>query len=175
MYFIGDKKSAIKEVQRYLTYIAEYYEKMPYTQIDGIYSEETKAAVEFFQKEKKIEITGYVNDETFQLIASEYNQSQIRKQSEKDTFNDITYPLKRGDANESVVILNSLIRQLSKYYDIPSVPFFDVYNDDTANSVKLMQKIFGFAENGVADIKLLTRMMIELKTRKNFSKEYKST
>jgi hypothetical protein len=174
MYFVDDKKSAIKEVQRYLVYIAETYNEMPYTQIDGIYSEETKAAVEFFQESKEIEVTGYVNEETFRLIVAEYSEIKNHNQSINGIANDELYPLKRGDAGESVKRLNSLIGELSEYYDIPILHSGEGYTEDTVASVKLMQKIFGFSESGETDIDLLSRIVTELNARENFKKAYKT-
>ena len=65
MYTQNDTASAVRQVQEYL-YEIHLYEKLPLQPpIDGIYGQETQAAVTLFQKSKGITPTGIVDLITF--------------------------------------------------------------------------------------------------------------
>jgi hypothetical protein len=173
MYLISDTKAAIREVQIYLTYLADSLSEMPYTQIDGIYGDDTKAAVEFFQKEEGITENGKVDYETYVRLVKRYNDRQKASNDMKNTVNNEVYPLKRGDVGENVLRLNSLIFELSEYFDIPNVPRGEGYGEKTVDSIMILQRILGFEITGETDIALERRLEDELKRREKFTKAYK--
>ena len=174
MYLISDNRAAIREIQIYLTYIANSLPGMPYTSIDGIYSDATKAAVAYFQEFEKIDITGMVDVKTFRILYERYNALIGISEEIKNVINDEIYPLKRGDVNENVRRLNSLTVELSKYFDIPNLSYGDGYDENTVSAVKLLQKTFGLFESGETDTSLEKRIFEELKHRENFEKFYKN-
>jgi peptidoglycan hydrolase-like protein with peptidoglycan-binding domain len=173
MYFINDTKAAIKEIQIYLTYLADLIPDMPYTPIDGVYGDDTRSAVAFFQKNEGIVDNGTVNYETYVRLVNCYNERFKAYNEIKNTVNSDAYPLKRGDVGENVLRLNSMVKELSEYFDIPNLPHGDGYGQETVDSIMLFQRILGFEITGETDIPLERRLENELKNRENYTKAYK--
>ena len=83
MYRLGDKRAAIREIQKYLHFISDRItNEVPRIAIDGIYGNESKEAVMAFQEYKGIAKTGEVDYETFNLLYSEYLKAKLKYQRE---------------------------------------------------------------------------------------------
>lgn len=72
IYRIDREVEAIREVQRYLRAVSYLHETIPHVGIDGIYGEETKAAVRAFQLLFSIRETGVADMETFGRLYEEF-------------------------------------------------------------------------------------------------------
>ena len=68
IYRIDRGEEPIAEVQRYLRALSYLYSEIPHVGIDGIYGEETRAAVRAFQVLFSLSQTGVVDDETFSAL-----------------------------------------------------------------------------------------------------------
>ena len=168
MYNQSDKEAAIREIQRYLYTISQIEKTIPYLAIDGIFGDETKNAVREFQRLKRLPETGSVDNTTFDALYKDYvNILEARNQTNK-IFNISLYPLNRGDSGSNVSIINSLISDLAKYYDIPNVPSGDFFNEDTENAIRSLERIFLFNESGSVSYPFEIRMKNELKFREKF-------
>ena len=168
MYNIKDKAAAIREVQRFLLVISQENDYLNHITVDGIYGEETKAAIYSFQSRNNIPATGITNKETFDMLYRKYTEYIKLKESEYQVFDKNKFPLKRGSSGNDVSTLNTMLRELSLYYKDLSSTYGDYFSAETEESVKLMQKYFLMDENGEVNIKTFNRIKEETEARKNF-------
>ena len=174
MYFIDDKKSAVKEVQRYLNGISIQYEDMPRAAIDGFYGKETEESVRYFQGQLRYEENGNVDAETFAGLLLEYRRISQKNEQIKNVINADTYPLAIGDSGDHVAKLNATLSALSSFYDIPNTPCGDFFGKSSEEAVKIMQRVLGEDINGTVSIELYLRLIDELLIRENFANAYKN-
>lgn len=164
MYELLDKKSAIKEIQRFLRVISDRVNpNIPRVSIDGIYGQETFEAVSVFQEIYGLAKTGTVDRETFELLYL-LHDSAIR---EKNTSNYIItnegFPLKLGSQGNDVINLHLYITELEKTYaDIGSVGKGSYFNTQTQNAVINLEKIFNMKASGEVSAILYQRILTEL-------------
>lgn len=168
MYSVNDKKSVIRDLQRFLLVIGEKSD-IPYLSIDGIYSEETEAAVRSFQEMHRYEVTGFVDKNTFDAIYEEYIQTLKSADARIIEFDKNEFPLKIGDAGNVVAHINTLIRELSAFYTDLPITHGDFYSQNTENAIKLLQGYFRLSETGETSLELLDRIKKEAEERQNFS------
>ena len=163
MYHITDKGAAIMRVQRYLI-CALREDGFPSSPIDGVYAEDTRAAVRRFQAISGLEETGVVNEETFSLLYERY----LEIESLEDT-NEGVYPteiLKRGDKGEEIRRLNSYLAELFRDEGTPLlVTGEDEYSGITEESVRILQRRWNIAQTGEADRPFRRRLHEEVNAR----------
>ena len=169
MYSLDDKRSAIREVQRFLFVIGQKQD-IPHLSIDGYYDEETFRAVRAFQEINKLEPNGAVDRETFDMIYKEYLITQSELNEDNSKFTKDEFPLEIGDSGNAVSYLNALIRELSAFYkDLPT-PIGNFYSAATESAVKMLQSYLRIEENGKTPIELLETMENEVIERQKFTK-----
>ena len=110
MYRINDKASAIKEVQKYLSYLNTSENGII---ANGIYDEKTVKSVKSFQSAMGISESGKVDFETFVALYSEYV-----KESAKNQNSTIKFPLNEGDYSIDLLSISSMMKRLLSYYRI---------------------------------------------------------
>ena len=122
MYRTEDRPAAIRQIQIYLYEIHKRDRlDIPRVPIDGIYGNDTRAAVTRFQELKGLPESGLVDYETFTAIYEEYNEASIFPDSEY-TLTGNRFPIKVGDSGADIEIIHLLFRELSEYYiDLPLV------------------------------------------------------
>ena len=164
MYLLSDKPAAIREVQKFLHFIADRGKsKIPRVAIDGIYGNETRDAVSAFQLLNGIGVTGEVDRETFDALFIEYDNIRILDSVADFIITDAHFPFKVGDQSDDVLHLNLLLVELQKSYrDIGDVRKSTYYSQQTATAVKNLQQIFLMEENGIVDALMYQRMKDEL-------------
>lgn len=165
MYKTNDFPAAVRTVQRYLY---ELYltapEKYKRVYIDGVYSYETRAAVEHFQEIFSLEKTGNVDYETFERLYAEYVLARGTRKG--NTSYSSQLPIRVGDSGAGVEEIHLLLKELSRYYiDIPHVPRGRYYSEESAEAIDYMRSVFGMNKNGEADGELILRLKSELAAR----------
>ena len=78
-YRIDREEEAIAEVQRYLRALSYTERDIPHVGIDGIYGDETRAAVRAFQILLSLEETGITDLETFNALYRRASEVPRRK------------------------------------------------------------------------------------------------
>ena len=123
MYYLNDKRAAVREVQKYLNSI---YGASRHISESGFFDEGTKAAVIEFQKQNELLPTGAVNNETFSALYREYKRVNMRRAIKKSALT-ITFPIKRNDLTEEIRIISKksgksfrLLRSLSHTAPFPN-------------------------------------------------------
>ena len=168
MYDISDRSEAIREVKRYLYFISEYvYPEIGRNTIDGIYDPSTKESIKKYQAIKSIPATGLVDYKTFTLLFEDFDNARSKAQSPGYVLTDEGFPISFGDMNEDVRIIHGIIGELrlvfTELYDVGNGSY---YSKRTAESVRMLRKIFGFPPGEHIDEQLYNRMIKELKAHK---------
>ena len=152
MYDISSKRDAIKEAQKYLLELHYVNEIFPHIGIDGIYGEETRNAVRFFQGYNNLPISGEIDYTTWQLLYGQYRRAKINRQSENFLILEEKLPLNIGDSGSDVELVQSFINRLSeKYRGLSKININGTYSYQTADSVSRLQKIYRLPQTGVLD------------------------
>ena len=161
MYFIDDKKAAIYEIQKYLFVVGQEL-GLTHLSVDGFYSEETEYAVRELQRLHSLNETGVVDRNTFDMIYSEYDRITKEKRNDEAAIYSTDRPMRIGSVGNAVSELNSVIRELSRFYlDLP-VPYGNFYSQDTENAVKILQRILRRSETGETTRELYSLLRDEL-------------
>ncbi len=164
MYFTGDEKAAVKEIQQYL--LSYYYfidSDIDRVAVDGIYGEETKNSVIKYQKIKGLQESGKVDLSTFNSLRNDYIIAEEKNKADKSILSKKTFPLKSGNIGKDVLILNLHLSELrEKYNDIMRVKKDIFFSSETENAVRDMQRIFLIEENGIVDAVLFERLEREV-------------
>lgn len=138
-------------VQQYLRRISQFY---PVSLIidDGIYGEETAAAVTEFQELADLPATGEVNLPTWQMLLS------VHQNIEKNYGTATTIqPIKSMDDNFDQEILiyfiQTMVKSLSKTYaNIEKVAISGIFDQQTSNQLLKIQTIAQIPATGNLDL-----------------------
>jgi hypothetical protein len=168
MYRTNDKSAFIESIQGYLLLISSERDEIPQSPVDGIYGNETRAAIEAFQKLFGIEITGTVDKETYDLLYGDAMRIESINKAKSEAYEEEKFPLSIGAFGHDVALLNTYLFALSEYYELGNIPTDDFFSKDTENSVSLMQKYFLEAVTGTVNYELLSRLKKEADIRKLF-------
>lgn len=166
MYPVTDKKAAIREIQKYLLEISAIQPELPHLVIDGVYGDLTRQTVIKFQELNGLDPTGKVNYETFTLMYAQYTTAKKSRTEETELIDRDSFPFQSGDSGDDVAIINSILTSLRNYYpDIGRVTSGNYYSRRSAYAVAYMQKIFGYPQTGITDIKTYNSLFRELNSR----------
>lgn len=174
MYHITDKKSAVKEIQKYLYVISDTaYPEIPRVPIDGDFDDETRISVEKFQQIMGIEVTGSVNSETFELLYKEYLAVIEEKNTVDSIIGDDDFPLEIGSHSEDVRALHIIINELKETYaEIAYVGTGAYYNQTTAEAVKGLREIYMLKPADYVDKEMYSRLQEDIKARRRVKEKY---
>ncbi len=153
---ITDNKNNIYELQRYLREL--HHDKrynLPLVNPDGIYGDETRLAVEAFQRQDGLTQTGNVDYNTWKHIYDAYTKS-IEKRTPGVALNVFPeqegYIVKEGENSDLVTYIQLILRLLSNVYDtIEGVNTNGFYTPETIKDIKEFQKIHRLNVTGEVD------------------------
>lgn len=144
-----DRERAIQELQQYLRNISRNASDEPEIIPDGIYSEETKKAVEDFQRQTGLEITGVVNFETWEEIVRA-NRRAVYENAlpvQAAPIRNEDLPLKRGDSGSLVKTLKLMLDSVADSYgNFNRSTEGDFFDEATEKEVIRWQEV-AFLEN----------------------------
>jgi peptidoglycan hydrolase-like protein with peptidoglycan-binding domain len=150
----GDRGTAVTELQYFLSFISVFNGEVPPVTIDGIYGAMTKNAVEAFQKDYGLTVTGDVDEATWNSIYSAYRGMLLKLPEDYFGQSIVPYggtPLVLGSKGKEVAALQEYLNYISDTY--PAIPKLDadgVYGEATASAVRTFQQLFGYEPTGVA-------------------------
>ena len=152
---ITNSKDSIAELQRYLREIHHNDRRIPLVNPDGIYGDETRAAVSEFQRLYGLPITGATDLMTWDAVYREYiNAYDMRADPHPiSPFpRDDNYVIKDGEHSDIVTIVQFMLRLLGDIYDgIGGKEPEGVYNESTAADIREFQRITGLPITGDID------------------------
>lgn len=121
---------------------------------DGIYGEQTKQAVNQFQRNRGIPVTGIVDQNTWERIVAEYQLALVRTLP-AEPLQIILNPgavLRLGDESLNLYIIQSILLALSKVYGSVSAPSMTgILDEITAQSIASFQFLSNLPQTGEVD------------------------
>ena len=145
-------------IQTELNRIAENYPAIPkIPQIDGIFGEQTEAAVRKFQEIFNLRVDGIVGSATWYALVRLYTavNNLAELQSQGQTYYSIAWarnPIQQGDRGIRVEQLQYMLRVLSAYLsEIPSIAVDGIFGPATRDAVIAAQRKFGLPETGIVN------------------------
>ena len=146
-------------IQTELNRIAENYPAIPkLSQIDGIFGEQTEAAVRKFQEIFNLQVDGVVGQATWYELVRLYTavNNLAELQSQGQTYYNIAWasnsPIQQGDRGIRVEQLQYMLRVLSAYISqIPQITVDGIFGPNTRNAVIAAQQRFGLPETGIVN------------------------
>ena len=170
MYSTQDERAAIREVQRYLVTVSQIESTIPHVTVDGFYGEETRIAVTEFKKLSGLEPSGVVDFKTFNEIYFRHKAILDGREAKKSVYSLPHYPLTRGDSNDSVLMLNAMLRILSEHYEIPKPKDDSYFSSETADAVVYLKGVFGLEGDEGVNAEFISILSDEILTRQKFAK-----
>ena len=154
---LGLASDDVRLVQLRLNRISDNYPSIPKVAvIDGIFSDDTEAAVRRFQEIFNLNVDGIVGNSTWYSIIFIYNA--VKRLNELDSegirLQDVTkqYPgvLSIGSSGLGVSNLQYFLNYLSQFYSgIPSLVIDGSFGDATRSAVIAAQNVFGLDPDGI--------------------------
>ena len=149
--FIGQP---IRSLQTMLRIIAQEDRRQPSLIPDGIYGNQTTAAVSAFQRNHGLPVTGVADQNTWDQIVLAYEPAMIRV-GEAEPLQIILDPghvIRRGDSEPNVYVLQAVLIVLSEVYSSITPPgMTGVLDDATAASLEAFQLLTGLPQTGELD------------------------
>ena len=150
---LGDTGSAVVNIQYLLAYLSQFYNTVPLIDIDGIFGQNTAAAVRAFQQTFDIPITGDVDLETWDALYKTYIGFLETIPFKYVEGNVLPYPgvqLRLGAESDSVRVLQEYIGFISQFInEIPFVSPTGYYGTQTRDAVYALQALLGLPQTGV--------------------------
>ncbi|MFQ8599797.1 MAG: peptidoglycan-binding protein [Oscillospiraceae bacterium] len=150
---LGSTGNEVRVIQYYLNVIAYFDEDIPAVTPDGIYDDNTQAAVLAFQQQYGLEPTGNVNRDTWNKILQVYDQTINSLPPEVLDHSSEIYPgrvLSLGMTGPDVEALQRFLERISSIdSDVPRVTITGTFDEPTEAAVRLLQTWFNLPSNGV--------------------------
>lgn len=145
---------AVFELQGYLRNIGRLDSDISRVVPDGIFGEETTAAVKSFQKKYGIEETGIVDFETWEMIKAK-NSEAVFIASEPVQIVKITnedLPLTKGMDNTLIYTLHLMLNKVAdEYGNFTPLPLQSLFDESTEREVRRWQRVTAYEETGQVD------------------------
>lgn len=149
----GDSGYAVAELQYLIAFIAAFTSTVRPVSIDGIFGSNTRGAVEDFQTDAGLPITGVVDEKTWNEIYNTYLSFLDSLPEGYFIATTLPYPgapLRIGSRGEYVTALQNYLNRISDVYTaIPKITVDGIYGTNTANAVRAYQGIFDLEQTGV--------------------------
>lgn len=148
----GSAGIGVTELQYFLSMIAAFNESVRPVATDGVFGSNTRAAVEDFQYDYGLPVTGTVELDTWRALYETYRN--LLSSLPDGYFSASTapypgFPLVVGVENEGVRILQDMLNRISDVYtEIPKLTVDGSYGTATENAVRIYQEIFGITPSG---------------------------
>lgn len=156
---IDQQSNEIKDIQIRLNRISRNYPAIPkISETDGVFDEATQKAVKKFQEIFNLPVTGEVDKSTWYKIA--YIYTSVKKLAElnsegltvEDISKQYTVELSMGMQSIEVRALQYYLAVIGAYYSaVQPVDITGYFGEQTEQSVKSFQRVYGLPETGVVD------------------------
>ncbi len=142
----------VRTVQYYLSIIAYFNQNLEPVPISGYFDSSTVAAVERFQNYYGLEVTGIVDNATWNTISRIYTETVNSLPEGYQGDNAKLYPgyfLTLGMRNQNVTDLQTYLSAIAQNINaIPSVSVTGYYGEQTENAVSEFQRLYGIPVSG---------------------------
>ncbi len=140
-----NQAEATRNIQKYLRQLSYSNESISSPPIDGIFDAATENALREFQRYYGIRESGIADRITWNLLYSEYLKS-LTEYSPPEALSvfprtPVGYEVIKDDEFFLVSIIQFLLNEISIIYDsMPQLTVSGIYDDATANNVKIFQE-----------------------------------
>ena len=155
----GSASNDVKSIQIFLNRISRNYPAIPkIPQADGIFDNATEAAVKVFQAVFVLAVTGIVDEATWYRIL--YIYTSVKRLAELNSegvrFEDVAPQFDENITigSEGVVVQNLqyYLAVIGAYYEaVQPVEITGYFGEETENSLKSFQRVFGLPQTGRLD------------------------
>ena len=153
---LGSAGNDVRTLQIRLNRISSNFPAIPkITLTDGVFGEDTEAAVLEFQRIFGLATDGIVGKSTWYTVQNIFNSVKRLNElnSEGLTIDEVTrqYSLLRlGDRGIAVANFQYYLAYLSRFYQsIPNVPIDGIFGEKTLQAVQAAQRTFGLPVDGI--------------------------
>ncbi len=151
---IRETETGVRELQTMLRVLSVFDTRIPPLVSDGVFGEETVAAVRVFQAIYGLPPTGEIDTQTWNAITEAY-QSTLRIQSRGNAVYPLVHPetLAKPLSESFIETVQVLLRAISPLMDFsPPVSITGSYNEATASAVAVLQSLHGLQTTGELDL-----------------------
>ena len=142
----GGSGPAVRVLQYYLSYVAQYVGSVIPVEVDGVFGERTRDSVISFQRTYGLPTDGIVGPITWDLLYNTYLgmlASIPIEYVEGEVLPFPGRPLSRGDTGTDIRVLQEYLSYISRYYEsIPAVTPDGIFGPGTEAAVRAFQSIF---------------------------------
>lgn len=151
---IGNTGDSVRVVQYYLNVVAAYYDTIPQIEINGVFDQQTDAAVRAFQQQFGLGVDGIVGRQTWQKLEDVYES--IRTSTDLIDGGVVLFPgrvLQSGFQGEDVATIQEYLAYIAATYpSIPAPGVTGVYGMETVQAVEAFQQEFGLPVTGTVGV-----------------------
>ena len=150
------EKSAVANLQRYLRTLYYFDDALSPTPVDGIYDRATEEAVRRFQKSEDLPVTGRADQLTWERLFDRYEKEKAfrRAPARIAYFPRVPpdYRVRVGEEQFLVRVIQHALQEVAIDFAFPTtVPQSGRYDEETANAVRVLQRVSGLPEDGEVD------------------------
>lgn len=157
------ERQAILNLQRYLRQLSFFDTRLPELPLDGIFESETREAVEIFQQNNGLPVTGEADRATWDAIYIAYVKSvaQHAKPLPVDVFSrtpdaDV---IRRGAVGFHVAAVQYMLNEVLLFYsNYPGMDADGNYDEQTMDAVRLFQGYSALPQTGEVDLETWNRL-----------------
>ena len=146
----GQRGESVTLLQYLLSILAQFYLTIPFLTIDGVFGDETQAAVQALQLDAGLPQTGTVDEETWDVIIDRFIGIDRTVLSNPKFFMSTSLP--PAFSLGPVSTLQEMLRTIA--FVNRSLPFLRPtgrFDEETLEAVMMFQKINGFPVTGIVD------------------------
>jgi peptidoglycan hydrolase-like protein with peptidoglycan-binding domain len=144
----------VRSLQTMLRVIAQEDSRQPSLIPDGIYGNQTTAAVAAFQRNHGIQVTGVADQNTWDQIVEVYEPAMVRVGPAQpiEIILDPGQIIRLGEENPNVYLLQAILIVLSDVYSSITPPGMNgILDEATASSLEAFQALSGLPQTGELD------------------------
>ena len=150
---LGMQGAELRTLQYYLDIIAYFNPALELVPINGVFDGRTEQAVKSFQRFYGLPETGFVDEETWNLIFKIYRDTAASLPEGYEGERAKIYPgyvLSEGMRNDDVKDLQTYLSYIGSVYpEIPEIPITGYFGEQTRDAVYTFQRLFGLPISGL--------------------------
>ena len=147
---VGMRGLDVLRMEIYLRQLSAYFgaDTIPAVEVNGVYDENTRAAVSAFQRFYGMDVTGIVDETTWNAVVSVYYD--VVDELSPEALPYPGSPVRAGDTGEEVKYVQNALNTVRKQVkEIPPLDVDGMFGPATENAVRAFQKYFGLNVDGV--------------------------
>lgn len=149
--FVGQP---VRSLQTMLRFIAAHHRDLPSVIPDGIYGQQTAAAVSAFQRKYGVPVTGIADQATWELIVSVYRPAliQVTPAQPLQVILEPSQVIRQGERHHSIYLVQAMLIELSEEYQgLPRPEVSGTLDSATSDALCAFQRMSDLPSTGSLD------------------------